>query len=132
MSLTNLCTECTLLYMKAISFTEFRKNASTILNDVERGDSVEILISSAQLPSYPSSLILNLEAICGGKRVVLELEHAQQDTDPDDYLCILDTTDWSAGTVNVTVYTPESMNGSVARPPRCYRRCDPNRPPGHR
>ncbi len=43
MSLTNLCTECTLLYMKAISFTEFRKNASTILNDVEKGDSVEIL-----------------------------------------------------------------------------------------
>ena len=41
--LTNICTKCTLLYMKAISFTEFRKHASTILKDVEQGESVEIL-----------------------------------------------------------------------------------------
>ena len=31
------------MYMKAVSFTEFRKNASSILSDVERGETVEIL-----------------------------------------------------------------------------------------
>ena len=31
------------MYMKAISFTEFRKHASTILSEVEQGETVEIL-----------------------------------------------------------------------------------------
>lgn len=42
-SLTGLCTDSTLVYMKAVSFTEFRKNASSILSDVEKGETVEIL-----------------------------------------------------------------------------------------
>ena len=92
------------------TYAQFEMIVSLTPTTPRAGDTIEILITPDRDPGES----LFLEAICGEQRVVMELkklsEGLKSSASPmDSYVCTIDTTGWSGGKVEVSVFNPDDF-----------------------